>query len=68
MPEPLLVSPGTLRYHSELFTVRVWREQLDEQWEWRGKIQHVTSGEARYFRDWETLIARLQEMLKTGEI
>jgi hypothetical protein len=34
---------------SHLFTVRVWR----------GKVQHVASGEARYFRDWSTLVAFL---------
>jgi hypothetical protein len=50
--------------HSELFTVRLWREDMDEgRIEWRGKVQHVLSGEVRYFRDWATLIAALQEML-----
>ena len=57
-----------LRYRSQLFTVRLWREQLNDHWEWRGKVQHVTTGEAHYFRDWDTLIARLQDMLKTGEV
>jgi len=53
---------------SRLFTVRLWLEDLgDGRSEWRGKVQHVLSGEARYFRDWATLIAALQEMLKTGE-
>jgi hypothetical protein len=46
-----------------LFSVRVWLEELGEgRSEWRGKVQHVLSGEARYFRDWATLIAALQEM------
>ncbi len=49
-----------LRYHSQLFTVRLWREQLSDHGEWRGKVQHVMSGETRYFRDWETLIDFLQ--------
>ena len=45
---------------SHLFTVRLWREELGNgQTEWRGKVQHVTSGEVRYFRDWPTLIAFL---------
>ncbi len=52
-----------------LFTVRVWREDLGEgRSEWRGKVQHVLSGEVRYFRDWATLIAALQEMLETREV
>lgn len=46
------------QYTSQLFTVRVWLEELGNgQTEWRGKVQHVTSGEVRYFRDWSTLVA-----------
>src|SRR5437588_12308299 len=45
------------QYDSQLFTVRVWLEELaNGQTEWRGKVQHVTSGEVRYFRDWATLV------------
>ena len=41
---------------SHLFTVRLWAEDLgDGQSEWRGKVQHVSSGATRYFRDWSTL-------------
>ncbi len=44
--------------------VRVWEEDLGEgKTEWRGKVQDVASGKARYFRDWQTLIAYLQTML-----
>jgi hypothetical protein len=49
---------------SQLFTVRLWAEDLGSgQTDWRGKVQHVTSGEARYFRDWPTLEAFLEELL-----
>ena len=49
---------------SHLFTVRVWAEELGAgQTEWRGRVQHVTSGEVHYFRDWITLIALLTAML-----
>jgi len=49
---------------SQLFTVRIWREDLtDNRIEWRGQVQHVTSGKARYFRDWQTMVAFLQETL-----
>lgn len=49
---------------SHLFTLRVWPEALGGgRAEWRGKVQHVTSGETRYFRDWPSLVAFLQEML-----
>lgn len=30
--------------------------------------EHITSGEARYFRDRETLIVRLHDMLTTDEV
>ena len=50
---------------SHLFTVRVWQEDMgDGQWEWRGKVQHVLSGEAFYFREWQELIARLKTRLQ----
>ena len=41
----------------ELFTVRLWQEMLNEkQTEWRGKIQHIGSGEVCYFRDWSKMM------------
>ena len=44
--------------HSHLFTVRLWPEALGaSNVEWRGKVTHVLSGEARYFREWQDLIA-----------
>jgi hypothetical protein len=48
----------------ELFTVKLWREVLDEkQTEWRGKIQHVGSGEVRYFRDWTHMMEFIDDVL-----
>ncbi|MEJ2600574.1 MAG: hypothetical protein P8Z00_19730 [Anaerolineales bacterium] len=36
----------------EIFTIRIWREKLDErQSEWRGKVQHLSSGQSRYFNE-----------------
>ena len=50
--------------HSYLFTVRLWPETLgDGRTEWRGKVQHVISGETRYFRDWSTLVTLFLEMV-----
>jgi len=50
---------------SHLFTLRVWRTQLDDgRTEWRGKVQHVLSGERHYFRDWASLITHLLSMLQ----
>ncbi len=57
------------QHRTHLFTLRMWAEVLgDGQIEWRGKVQHILSGEARYFRDWSTLIAYMQEMLPTGDV
>ncbi len=63
MPKPsATLNPSESPQHSQLFTVRVWREDRgDGQSEWRGKVQHVLSGEARYFRDWQTLVAFIAE-------
>ena len=55
--------------HAQLFMIRMWRETLSEGCvEWRGKVQHVASGEVRYFRDWTVLIATMQEMLEADEV
>ena len=49
---------------SHLFTVRVWLEELGAgRVEWRGKVQHALSGEARYFRGWAELIAFVREQV-----
>ena len=58
-------SDTRVTFRSQLFTVRVWREELaDEQHEWRGKVQHVNSGEAFYFRRWSELGVRLEAWLE----
>ena len=50
--------------NSHLFMLRLWPEDLGGgQTDWRGSIQHVNSGELRYFRDWPTLQAFVEELL-----
>ena len=62
------VENGQPQHQSQLFTVRLWTEDLgDGRTEWRGKVQHVISGEAHYFREWPTLIAWLVAMLPDPE-
>ena len=46
-----------------MFTVRLWAEECDRQFEWRGQIQLTSTGETHYFRDWPTLVAHLTRML-----
>ncbi|HEU5103409.1 MAG TPA: hypothetical protein VFU22_30520 [Roseiflexaceae bacterium] len=59
---------GQPQHQSQLFTVRLWGEDLgDGRTEWRGKVQHVLSGEAHYFREWPALIAWLIAMLPPTE-
>jgi hypothetical protein len=53
---------------SQLFTLRLWDSRADDgSVEWRGKIQHVMSGEAHYFRDWAMLLDLLLTMLQSTE-
>ena len=64
MPELLSIPDTHELTHSHLFVLRIWQENLGGgQLEWRGKVQHMSSGEAHYFRDWSGLITCLQEML-----
>lgn len=45
---------------SQLFTIRLWVEELDEQRrEYRGQVKHVVTGLTRNFRDWSDLQAFL---------
>lgn len=47
-----------------LFVVRLWRETAGESGaEWRGRVQDVETGEARYFRDVAALVAFLSAAL-----
>ena len=52
-------------HSSHLFTLRLWLEDLGSgQTDWRGKVQHVNSGEVKYFRDWTTLEAFVEGVLQ----
>ena len=50
---------------SHLFTLRLWMEDTGEgQTDWRGKVQHVNSGEVRYFRGWSVLETFVEGLLR----
>ncbi|MBM3130508.1 MAG: hypothetical protein FJ009_18005 [Chloroflexi bacterium] len=62
MPNSVTPSTHPPRHESHLFTIRVWLEEREDgKKEWRGQIRNVTTGNARYFRDWCALIAYLQQ-------
>lgn len=47
-----------------VFTLHLWQEALDvDQFEWRGQVKHVASGDLRYFRDAKTLYDVLETMI-----
>jgi hypothetical protein len=59
---------SNIRRRSHLFTVRIWEEEIRaDQTEWRGKVQLLTTGEVRYFREWTTLVPLLITMLRDSE-
>jgi hypothetical protein len=55
---------------SQLFTLRVWVEDVGNgRTEIRGTLKHILTGETYHFRDWQTLIQRLQALsaIETSE-
>lgn len=52
---------------SQLFTLRFWSEDLGNgQSDWRGKVQHINSGEVIYFRAWPVLEAFINKLLQSA--
>ena len=45
---------------NQVFVLRMWHAGSNE---WRGRVQHVTTGETRYFRSWPELVAHLEALL-----
>ncbi len=53
--------------HTRSFVVRLWCEDMGQgRREWRSMAQDVSSGEVRFFRDWQKLVAWIQERLPGG--
>lgn len=60
---PTDLATTRFRYRSERFVIRLWREEsAAPQAGWRGRMQHITSGEIRFFHDWDTFIGGLTEL------
>jgi hypothetical protein len=57
--DPLAIPPVP----NQVFVLRLWRVEATE---WRGRVQHVNSGETRSFRAWPGLVAHLEALLAAG--
>lgn len=56
------------KVRSQLFTLRLWTEPgVLPPNEIRFRVQHLPSGEVRYFRDWSALIAYLTSVFGNEE-
>lgn len=52
--------------HVNSFIIRIWVEPRDEEGtnpEWRGRIEHVQSGERAYFRDLDKMVEFMMDNL-----
>jgi hypothetical protein len=63
----LLVSKRERRARSRLFTVRLWKEEMDVGSEYRGSVQDVVSGAFRSFRAWSDLVDFMIERMEEDE-
>jgi len=53
--------PGT---QAQTFTLRIWiTNQEGTHLEWRGRMQHIQSGEVKYCQDWDSFIIYVEEVL-----
>ncbi len=55
------------RPRSQLFTVRLWKEEMAGGSEHRGTARDLTSGAFRNFRDWSELVAFMIARLEEDE-
>ncbi len=53
---------------TESFAVRVWLERVGPgKTEWRGRVEHMRTGETHYFREWSSLVDKIQSMLHSEQ-
>ena len=48
---------------THLFTLRIWSVEGDAASQWRARLQNVQSGEVTFFKNWQEMIACLEESL-----
>ena len=59
---------GEQNQSSHLFMVRLWSDAVEDHKGWRGRVQHVLSGETHTFHDWSTLVDLFLEMAETDQV
>ena len=56
---------GGLGTQAQTFTLRIWvTNQQDATLEWRGRIQHIQSGEVQYCQNWDAFTAYVEDVLR----
>jgi hypothetical protein len=51
------MNPHTIRRLTATFIVRMWAEPTaGEAGDWRGQVEHVQTGEKRYFREMDKVL------------
>jgi hypothetical protein len=63
----LAASEPERRARSQLFTVRLWKEEVAGGPEYRGSVRDVVSGAFRNFRNWSDLAAFMIERVEEVE-
>lgn len=49
---------------AQTFTLRIWvTNQEDAHLKWRGRIQHVQSGEVQYCQNWDAFAAFVESVI-----
>jgi hypothetical protein len=59
---PIELERTSMRYRSVLFAIRLWSDGPGEDEHWRGQLEHVASGQARCFHDWDSFVTGLNEL------
>jgi hypothetical protein len=61
------MSQSKSSYISHLFTIRMWPEAIGaNQVEWRGQVRHISSGQMYHFRDWQSLMEFMENILSSN--
>ena len=53
-----------MKQKAHLFTLRIWSvSKAESPLQWRSRLQNIQSGEVTFCRDWENLIAKIEDAL-----